>query len=376
VEDIDGISELFTFGFTLGDKTISTEHKMPDVSEPYEIYDRETSWKDVYKALEDSVIRTCQEHRNIGFLLSGGADSRVIAGIVIKNGFDIPFYTVNLFKKEVESATKLAEILKVRHSIVSPVEDRNLLSYDKLKEVALHSKGTLSMPHYVMRRKEGIEDVDAFIGGHYGTELWCDSAIRWGIGAKDFTEQYYANRLRIKSLYIDYHERAYVNMLNYCKGLDNRTLIYETYVKTRIKTEPLFGVPTLLPVLSSGVLSTTFSLPIDMRVDKKVNHLIIKNIFPELSTVPDVLVKKGSRYRHERRIRKFLGLPRQDTVDFNHMFRSNKKLGGYAREGVPSISEKDICENVIDAFYDKKANVCRALSCFLTYHFLKQEWDL
>ena len=61
MENIDAIYEFFTFRFVLGDKTFLTDHKIPEIDIPYRIEKKPTTWKDVSKALENSVVETCQK---------------------------------------------------------------------------------------------------------------------------------------------------------------------------------------------------------------------------------------------------------------------------------------------------------------------------
>jgi len=377
--DLDAVAELFTFGFTLGGKTFLIDRKLPEIDVSYEIKDTPTTWKHVYKAFEDSVIETCQSVKSPGMLLSGGMDSRIIAGIISDNDFDIPYYTIGALQKEIVISKAIAGILKLRHFVLPMPESEEMLNVHRLRDISFHTMGTLRIPHFLHpihspvleRTKAGIE---TFITGLYGTELWADSITTQSHSLEDFCGMLYRNRCRIQTLEKEYHVRALMNLMKYCKGLDIRSLLYETYIKSRAITETwtLDKKRLITPILNSEVLSATFSLPIEMRQDKRINHLIIKHEFPKLTSIPDILARCKHRIfsRLNKGFRRTLNLRRKDVFDFDFFFRSKPFLREHMRRGIPSISNRKICENVIDCFYNKKMDISKPMSCFLSYFFL------
>jgi len=380
--DLDAVAELFTLGFTLGGKTLLIDRKLPEIEISYEIRDTPTTWKHVYKALEDSVIETCQNVKNPGMLLSGGMDSRIIAGIISDNDFDIPYYTIGALQKEIVVSKAIAGILKLRHFVLPTRESQETLNAHRLRDISFHTMGTLRIPHFLSpihspaleRTKARIE---TFITGLYGTELWADSITTQSHSLKDFCGMLYRNRCQIQTIEKEYHVRALSNLLEYCRGLDIRSLLYETYIKSRAITETytLDKKRLITPILNSEVLSATFSLPIEMRRDKRINHLIIKHEFPKLKSIPDILARCKHRIlsRVKKGFRKTLNLRRKEVFDFDFLFRSNPFLKEYIRRGIPSISNRRICENVIDCFYNREMDISKPMSCFLSYFFLRDD---
>lgn len=146
MENIDAICEFFTFNFVLGDKTFSTDNKIPEIDIPYRIEKKPTTWKDVSKALENSVVEICLKANHPCMLLSGGMDSRIIAGIIAENNFDVPCYTIGVNEKEITASKAIAETLKLRHIVLTSPEPHELLAYNLLRTIALHTMGTLSIP--------------------------------------------------------------------------------------------------------------------------------------------------------------------------------------------------------------------------------------
>jgi len=379
MENIDAICEFFTFRFVLGDKTFLIDHKIPEIDMPYRIEEKPTTWKDTSKALENSVIEICQKANHPCMLLSGGMDSRIIAGIMAENNFDILCYTIGTIKKEIAVSKAIAETLKLRHIVLTLPKPHELLDYNVLRTIALHTMGTLSIPYFLWRTP-ALKRVKAqsFITALYATELWADWITPKSKSLIDFCNMVYETRCRVQTLKKQYHQKALSNLLKYGESLDIKSAYYETYIKSRARTE-LYTVdkkPILTPFLNSEVLSSTFSLPIEMRQYKRINHLIIKHKFPKLASIPDVLpIKpKNKPFSYvKKRIRQVLNLRRKDVFDFDHLFRNNSDLKKYIRRGIPSISNKKICENIIDCFYNKKMDISKPMSCFLSYFFLKGE---
>jgi len=315
-------------------------------------------------------------------LLSGGMDSRIIAGIIAENKFDIPCYTIGTLPKEIMVSKAISETLKLRHFIISKTDDQDLLDFCMLRDIAFHTLGTLSMPYFIwrsfaLRRISKKEKMHTFITGLYGTELLAESITRQSNSLEDFCKRLYQSRYRIQTLEKEYHLRALSNLLKYCKGLDMRSLYYETYIKSRARTETwtLDKKPIVSPFLNSEVLSSTFSLPMEMRLYKRINHLIIKHKFPKLASIQDItVIPKNKIFVYiKKKLRKALNLRRKDVFDFDILFRNSPDLKKYIRYGIPSISNKKICEKIIDCFYNKKMNISKPMSRFLTYYFLKDE---
>jgi hypothetical protein len=380
MEDLDAISEFFTFGFVLGKKTLIRDHKIPEININYRIEETITSWKDVYQALENSVIESIQSAKSPCMLLSGGMDSRIIAGIIADNKLDVPFYTLGILPKETRVSKTISKVLDGSHTIIPIKEDQDLLEYQYLRDIASHTLGTLSMPYFIWRSSSlrtitDKEKNSTFITGLYGTELLSETITHQSNSIKDFCERLYQSRYRIQTLEMEFHIKALSNLLRQCKGLTKRSLYYEAYIKPRARTETqtIDGNPVISPFLNTDVLTSIFSLPPDLRREKRINHQIIKHKFPTLAQIPDVTPPKRNKNFTYLQNKFFHAHAKKNFINFDALFRNKPDLKKYIKHGIPSISNKAICEKIVDCFYHKKMNISKPLSYFLTYYHLKDE---
>jgi asparagine synthetase B (glutamine-hydrolysing) len=381
-ENIDAVSELFSLGFILGDKTLLVDRKIPELAINYRVGKSTASWKNVFESLECSVIERCQEARDPCMLLSGGMDSRIIAGIIAENKIDIPFFTIDILPKESGVSKEISEALKLQHFIVESGNNQELLDVDLLFEIAAHTLGTLSLPYFIWRsfalRKLSREKVvKTFITGLYGSELLAESLTYKSMGIRDFCTNLFESRFRAQTLERKYHHLALTNLIKYCPGFDIRSAYYETYIKSRARTETLSidGNQVISPFLDSEVLTSIFSLPPDMRMNKRIHHLILKHKFPKLARIKDVTgIPENRMYAWARKkIGKIMNLRRAGVIDFDSMFRQELSLKKYIRGGVPSISNENICEKLIDDFYNQNMPISKFISYFISNYFVRAQ---
>lgn len=189
--------------------------------------DRTDLYNHFYHTFEQAILDAVKP--NMFFTLSGGWDTRVIAGVLAQNNIYLPTVTWG-DKLERLIASKIASILKFEHYII--VE--NLYSaFRKLKQ-----KGC----EYLL--SGGL--FDEINGSWTGTT------------AKTFKEFEYAQKIGLSGRY------------RYLEAL-RRTKAYPEYV---------------FPVISPSVIKSLDSMPWQFRKGKQIQRWILKTKFPKLWHIP------------------------------------------------------------------------------------------
>jgi asparagine synthetase B (glutamine-hydrolysing) len=360
----NALCELFTFGYILGNKTL-TKKIIPEINIEYEIKRKQTNWKDVYKALENAVLTICQENNDIAMLLSGGMDSRIIAGIIAKNKINIPFYTLDILKRETKISKKISDIFDLNQRII-PVSEEQMISLSNLREISVHTKGTLNIPYFMWRSNTLKQINKPVLSGLYGTELLAEDIHLFSSDVKRFCVRLYDARCKVQTLKSELN-----NLFEYCKNVKSKARYYETYIKSRarIETQCINGKQVFSPFLDSDVLTAVFSLPPEDRFKKKVNYQIVKNIFPKLKNVDDVTPINPIR----RKIKQVFKLGNKRTIDFDRILRKKPYLIEYIRRGTPRLSSDKIVSRLIQGCYSGKSGFAKPLFYFLSNYFLREQ---
>ncbi len=111
--NVEGVAEFLTFGFTLGDKTMRNDVAIPALQIPEIDCSKTSRIEDVYEALKEYFARSIKA--DTGLALSGGLDSRVLAGIIADLGEKIPTFTYGTSSFEKALARKVAATLELPH---------------------------------------------------------------------------------------------------------------------------------------------------------------------------------------------------------------------------------------------------------------------
>lgn len=328
--DFCSMADYFSFGFILGNKTFIEEIKlMPPGSimryregkisiETYwdfpfqEVYPKR-SLKDYIEELDfildRAVTRQTRQKKRIGIALSGGFDSRIIAGYLGRKVDTISAFTFgDAGTDEVVYAGRVAEIIGSHHRAIEySLED----FYDAFDKVVWLTEGLINTPEYYHLARAIRGEVDVAFSGHGGDDL----------SGRHLTKAVYTSKDRnaIKNLiFSQYSQRVGSNVsqkrlfsegyYKLVKGV-SRTNFEETFSGiqtdipaniqlhhslkyrswrefTRIIDLPRLYVRYRHPFFDYEVIDFFLGLPPDMRLNCKVYRGLIINKFPELADIP------------------------------------------------------------------------------------------
>ena len=187
-------------------------------------------YDDFYEIFEKAILELI--YPNTILSLSGGLDTRVIAGILSENNVEIP---------AISFGTKIENIIA--------------------SKVAL----TLGLEHYVSSRKKLLS--------HEVFDILEQKGFKYILSGILFDE--------INGGWSGFKARNYEQFYNFQKiGLEKRFNGFKKYYKNR--EYPVWTIP----ILNSKVITHLETMPYCMRTGKKIQRWILKNKFPRLWHIP------------------------------------------------------------------------------------------
>ena len=287
--NFEGVAEFLTLGFTLNGKTMIKNFNIPTLPMPsFDISPNQSTIDDVYQALTDSVRRSIRP--NMALALSGGLDSRIIAGLIAECDKSIPAYTTGYSNMEKKIAKKICSVLKLRHYTINCPTRLNEKSIEHVKEIVKKSGGVLP-----------VNDIhNKIVIWNFLRELNIKSIltaamfdeITGGVFAYKITSMEDFCKLTIQSathpiLSQKYRKITFKNLTKSCKGIEFRKLYALVHVKNLRRDFKIKEWPeTYQPIIDSRVLSTINSLPYKQQVSKHIQKKILRKYFPELYLIP------------------------------------------------------------------------------------------
>jgi len=286
--DIDAASEFFSFGFILGGKTLIRGVELKQLPIPEVNHIKNATIDDVYKAIVDSVRETVEQASQPILLLSGGIDSRILAGVIAEEKLDVPTVTFGS-KWDKEITEEICRILNLRNYFVK-ISD---IPPTDLAKIAEKTRGISSVMTYalgptvarfVRENKLGTSSItggggDEILGGFLHSR--CSDS-------KSFYEMLIgrSRASAIKDLIKpEYLEKAADNLATFCQGLNIDEMFFRAFVNTRrrqIDFEAAGLLRSYTPFVSSYVMSAVYSIPYKKRINKQPQRRILKKYFPKL----------------------------------------------------------------------------------------------
>lgn len=191
--DYTCVSQIMNFGFSLGDRTVISDivkspwmAKLKKSESDWEyfkvpahdelIYDAEEISKELFNKLKTELFSYIKDKNNIGFLLTGGMDSRIVASVlfnVIKdyNLKDVSIYTYTWGDSNSRDVVYAEEIAKLynwnwEHLTIDVEQLENNI------EVAIENGCEFSPIHLHAMSKVGeYESLDCVIAGSFGDSI-------------------------------------------------------------------------------------------------------------------------------------------------------------------------------------------------------------
>jgi len=276
----DSIDETRIVGRELSQKTFSG--KKIDYNLP-EIFEEKTSYKAVKKALEESM----QGLDDIALLLSGGKDSRMLAGILKNLGKDVTCYTYigrhhKYEENELKVAKKVAKTINFEHKTIDM--DWNKF-YDR-KMIPKIIKETDGVPIFqtllTMAYIRPKIPEKTLITGDLVTEFLDSGEYRPWKDGKDMKTVLFKREPIITKKSTD---KKVVNKLEniYEKNDENKILLLRKSDRiVRAQVYKKLGWKVFHPALNANVLRKAFSLPVEQRTDGKLARTIVKQTNKDL----------------------------------------------------------------------------------------------
>lgn len=296
--DLKGIMEFITLGYTLDNRTMKKDKKLNYDIPPFEVYETPSTLDTVYDALKKAIEKVLDS--NMALSLSGGLDSRVIAGLISEIEPDFLAYTFSHNRFEPMIARKVASRLGLRHMTIK-LPPFNFFSKNDLYDVAQESGGTfpLMTVHYrkfVDRtlRKEGIEKV--LTGGGFGY-------IKGGTSGSEVYSHKSLVDSRLKHTFriVPNYYRIIVrkSLMEYCRRFSYRKLFPYVLIRNNYQDQVLFlgnvqRVKRIHVLVDSDVLSAVCSLPhsrgsgkpYSIGSGKTMSQALLRRFYPELNNIP------------------------------------------------------------------------------------------
>jgi len=286
--NMEGVAEFLTFGFTLEGKTMRKELTIPSLQVPDIDYSMSSRIEDVYHALKESMRKSIQS--DSGLALSGGLDSRVLAGIAAELGEKIPTFTWGTSNFERTVARKVASLLKLPHYEISMDPRLSEKSIERLKQLVMETGGTVNVANLYVRTtlSQHLEnhDIKALISATGFDEVNGAAFAHKVSSVRQFCDVF-VQTFAHSMLPYEYREIAKKNLSKCCKKASFCTLYPIVYVKNQFKTlKNGWPIEDITPVVDKKVLSSIVSLPYEKRINKRMQKTILRRYFPKLYKIP------------------------------------------------------------------------------------------
>jgi hypothetical protein len=289
----DAITEFLTMQYVLGDHTFrkGEKAKRPVDVPKYKLHD-DAKTSDVEDALKESIKKATKGKEKIGFLLSGGKDSRLLLALTKSLGLETTALSITdrPDRAELAVAGMVANSLDVPHKIL---ELPDSFSPDVITEIIKLTDGLVSflgyMP-YCLLRDELSENFDVILTGDLVTEIMDLCEYRWYESKDPISvirhKHFVAGRTLLKEEYVQMVDEKFVSMYK-DKSLDE--IILDTEIRNRrirgLETIKAMGISIAAPVLDGNVIGATFSLPFEKRTHGRLATAMLKESFPKLANI-------------------------------------------------------------------------------------------
>ena len=382
--DFDGVAEFLTLGFTLNGKTMLKNLEIPMWPIPsFEILPKPSTIDEVYEALKDSVQRSIKP--NMALSLSGGLDSRIIAGLVAEFDKNIPAFTFGYSNTEKKIARKVCSVLKLHHHVINDLRLLDEQSIEHSKEIVKETGGVLNL--FIIQNKSVASKRLSEIGLKRTLGGGLFDEVNGGLMARKVNSNEGFCKILIQAAHPilprKYREIVFQNLAECCRKIPFRKLFVLVLVKNLFRDFKVKGwVKTDVPVIDSQVLSALVSLPYHKRIMKRVQREILRKYFPKLYRIPyamsllpplfpntfHVSVQKAirtlHRYAHSEKPCPLL------TFDHTYCMRKNLHLlrNILLKHPPPLLKPEDI-KNLINNLNSANAQLLSRLS---TYALIKE----
>jgi hypothetical protein len=283
--DFEGIAEFFTLGFTLDDKTMLENVKISPQPFPH-IEPKATCIEDLDQILEDAVEKCVKPHTALG--LSGGIDSRLMAGYVARHDKNVLCYTFGYSDLERKIAAKVGSTLGLKHV---QLYDHTFLTLEDCFSTMQFMKRIGGIQDFFNLYVKSFSDlalkncygVKNLLGG-FEFEIICGSfSMRKSANLQDVINAL----LRYNVAPELYLKVVRANLEKACKGMSLREAIIHVYAKNNFKNLTNVGLlPYCRPEFEKSVLECVLGLDREQTILKRIQLYLLKRHFKKLDRIP------------------------------------------------------------------------------------------
>jgi len=287
----EAIAEFLSLGYALDDQTfrLGEETKLKVVIPDIRTYDSTLS--DVENTLKESISKSTKGKDKIGVLLSGGKDARLLIGLA--NSLDLNVTAVTVGDKnnrdEEFAASNVAKSLNIPFQTIRIPDD---IKPNLVDEIGKVTDGLISFssvaPTYLIR-KELSDNFDMVLSGNLMTEIMDTCEYRW-YDSKNPSEVMKRKHLKgSKVLKNDYAKNVEDSFISKYEDNTLEEIILDTEFKNRsrgvLTINKLMNIPLIAPAADKEVISATFSLPLENRINGRLVTEILKKSYPDLAKI-------------------------------------------------------------------------------------------
>lgn len=259
--------------------------------------------RQIHDSMTAAVRRHAQPGRRHGLLLSGGRDSRLMAGMLVREGVTAEAITYGVpTDLEARYARRVARILGMPHALMPDPED------EREFERILRWEGLVSTPSVAVRQVDGR--VDALISGHLMDTTWALSDVAWAYdpekritGVEPYFAQLNRHAIDVDDLgqllssspfdgAIGAVQDAFEQEFQ-AAGASQLERVWRSGMRLRgrfwVGSSVWSGASDCwpsMPHLDREVLATVGSVPLAFHEERQLQDQILIDQYPELASVP------------------------------------------------------------------------------------------
>lgn len=274
----------------------------------------ETYLEEFESLMEKAVGRRMEDKSKIGIFLSGGLDSRLMAGFAKRTAdktnkklISFTFGTRGGWQEKI--AAQVASALQIENRFYEIPSD-SIAKY--AEEIVYKGDGHIRIrdAHFISLLRKVRSEVDTVLVGLFCSELFGEELFETilGVSTKDELIDYLFNFYRIKQIAehipglfattfgTDLEKRARANFTNILEVISLRSYsemadYYELRQRDRRYIIPISNymswyLDTRLPYLDNEVVDFAVNLPVELRFGKGLIHKASRHIFANIAHIP------------------------------------------------------------------------------------------
>ncbi|MGB3508766.1 MAG: asparagine synthase-related protein, partial [Microcoleaceae cyanobacterium] len=256
------------------------------------------------EAIDQAIARHTATSKKHNFLLSGGLDSRMLAGFLQRQGIEPVAFTLgNPGDMELECATAVTHHLGWKHRVVStpmnkyPFYANFVVNWEHLAGGFSGTTGMVSNAHFYLQNSPGTIingfAMDGVIGSLKSSDISFQSTFHRHNSSgfppevlnKLLNQDIFGNSLSETVTLLHENYESY-SALEWQKIWCFTIYYFNRFVLGTMAWEISFGAWPILPILDRQLLETVIRLPISTLNNRKAQKELVCTRFPQLAELP------------------------------------------------------------------------------------------